>query len=326
MSEFSNIDIFVDRLGGRGSFGGVEIGSGDDAAVLRGGTWPVVSVDTLVEGVHWDEKYSSWEDVGYKLLACNLSDMAAMGAIPGPFLLALSLPSAQDADLARRLAEGLAMARESHGLKAEMVRPIGGDLTRSPGPAVLSLTLFGQPGPGERLLLRSGARVGDSIWVSGRLGLSASGLAVLEAGCDPQPFERAISRHRRPAARLELGLALAEHAGVSAAIDISDGIGGDLPHILRASGGLGATIRADDLPIADETERAGSILGLDPLELAIGGGEDFELLVTATSDEDANLTALGLTPIGRVVEEPGITYTARGGKLSNHVIFGYQHE
>lgn len=326
MSEFSTIDVFLDRLGGAGPSLGVEIGSGDDAAVFQGGTWPVVSVDTLVEGVHWDKRYSDWEDVGHKLLACNLSDMAAMGAVPGPFLLALSLPSANDSEVASRLAAGIAQARASHRLVADTVCPIGGDLTRSPGPAVLSLTVFGRPGPAQRLLLRSGARIGDGIWVSGSLGLSAGGLAILEAGCATDGFEEAVSRHRRPIAKLGLGSSLAKLSGVSAAIDVSDGIGGDLPHILRASGELGATIQIDALPIADETKRIADFLGLDAVELAIGGGEDFELLATATKDEDANLLALGLTRIGRVVEEPTITYYERGGELSNRLIVGYQHE
>lgn len=323
MSEFSLIGRFVDALGGpEQAAAGMRLGTGDDAACFSGGPWPLVTVDTMVEGVHWDARFSSWVDVGYKALACNFSDIAAMGGSPGPFLVAISLPSPIETTSADALAEGMLAARRDHEVDTDVVVPVGGDVTRSPGPAVVTIVQFGRPG--RNLLSRQGARPGDDLWVSGTLGCSAAGLAILSAGRDEPEWVALTTRHRRPLARLAVGRALAELDGVRAGIDLSDGLAGDLDHLLEASG-VGARVVVPRLPVSPDAHKAARALDQDANTWALSGGEDYELLVSATPATRPALAALGMSRIGLVVDQTGLVYTDSHGHPLNLDVTGYRH-
>lgn len=322
-SEFKLIDEVVSRLGGK-TGRGVAVGAGDDSAVFDGGHWPVVTVDTLAEGTHWNPDWSTPADVGFKLLAVNLSDLAAMGAIPGPMLLALSFGDHFNADFLDGLIDGLDEARKRHGLSADDVVPIGGDMTRSSGGHVLSLTLFGRPCVQQRIFLRSDAKPGDLIWVSGSLGASAGGLAALSQGhAGKEEYQRLIERYRRPVARLDLVPHLCKLPQIHAVMDLSDGLVGDITHILERSG-VGAEIDLDLIPVEPFLVTSRDDLGIEPLSLALGGGEDFELLVTAGDVAAPSLMELGFVKIGRISSQPQMTYRSEGC-IVDVAATGYRH-
>lgn len=280
----------------------VRLGIGDDAALLAvpAGQQLAVALDTLVEGVHFPPGTAP-ADVGWKALAVNLSDLAAMGAMPAWALLALTLP---DADLARvdGLAEGFARLAHAHG-----VALVGGDTTR--GPFCLSVAVHGFVPPGQALT-RAGAGVGDALFVTGTLGDAAGGLRLLQGGAfaPTDASHRALrARLDRPTPRVRAGLALRGLA--SACIDVSDGLLVDLGHLCRASG-VGARLDAQALPLAPALR---AVFG-EPVarELALTGGDDYELcfsVPTAAVDTmHAALTEVGAhaTRIGTLVEAAGV--------------------
>ncbi|MYD85808.1 MAG: thiamine-phosphate kinase [Acidobacteria bacterium] len=271
---------------------GVVTGIGDDAAVIEPdrGALAVVTTDTLVEGVHFDRTHSSPGDVGDKALAVNLSDLAAMGAVPRHVLLALSQPPA-------------CLAADVHRTTL-----VGGDVTASPGPLVLGVTAIGSARR-RRVLGRDGARPGDVVYVSGTIGAAAAGLASFrvasEAGLVPEACRR---RHRRPEARVVLGVALGRNRAARACIDLSDGLG-DAVHRIAAASGVGVRLDAEALPIHPEARTWFEAAGLDPLAAALAGGEDFELAFTSPSAFRGRLRhvrrqigELPLTPIGVVTK------------------------
>lgn len=325
--EFALIDTFVERLGGRRPPDGVQLGSGDDAAVTAPESWPVVTVDTLVEDVHWNPAWSRPEDVGFKLLSCNLSDVTAMGATAGPFLLALSLGADADSAWCDAFIDGLIASRHSHGLDAQVVVPIGGDVTRSPGPTVLSLVLFGRPLRSGRVFRRSHARVGHQLWVTGPLGSAEAGLRLLAAGWeeggDPR-LRPLVTAHRRPRARTDLVTALADLPSLGAVIDVSDGLAGDLRHVLRASS-VGAEVWLADIPTDPLLDQLPESLAAHRQKLVLGGGEDFELLLTAAADVSERLEALGCRRVGRIVEGQALVYYDANGRPLDIDVSGYSH-
>lgn len=254
-------------------------GPGDDAALTQAGQ--VVTVDLMVEGVHWDGRCGP-EDVGAKLVAVNASDVAAMGCRPTWALLAISLPSSARRAWVNAFARGLGT-----GLARCGARLIGGDTTGSTGPITLSLTMAGQ---GESVIARSGARPDQDIWVSGCLGVAAAGFF------DDEPA--GLAWWRRPEPPLELGPRLAEAGLVSAMMDLSDGLSADLARLCAASG-IGARIEPSLLPLHPGLDRH-SPRGLAQ---AVAFGEDYQLLFTASPaarDEILDLgRALGL-PLTRI--------------------------
>lgn len=311
LGEFELIRRFFQRPG---SVDRIRLGIGDDCALLDvpSGESMAISTDMLVEGRHFFAGTDP-QSIGHKALAVNLSDLAAMGARPLGFTLAMAIPAADPAWL-EPFARGLFALADRHGCAL-----IGGDTTR--GPLNLCVTVFGTVLP-EQALRRDAARAGDDIWVSGALGGAA--WAVAERGA-PQPAgevtswnpaeplrEAAGRRLDRPEPRVALGLALRGLAG--AAIDLSDGLLGDLGHVLerssQASGSLlGARLRASAIPIDPVLDDA-------PLTrqhaLALAGGDDYELLFTAAPGRRATIDALGarlgirLTRIGDVVSGRGV--------------------
>ncbi len=275
---------------------GVRIGIGDDCAVLElpPGELLLTSTDLLIEEVHFRSDWSDWRSLGEKSVAVNVSDIAAMGGRPRHLYLGLAIPAKRPlADLDRFL-EGFLAAAADYGALL-----VGGDTCRSPGPLMISVTVEGAT-PANQVVYRSGARPGDGIYVSGVLGDSALALRCLRDGRSPEA--ELAERHYRPRARVALGRALAEAGLPSAMIDVSDGLLADLGHLLRASA-VGARLEPGRIPLSPGFRRA---LAAEPalMELALSGGEDYELLFTVSGERQSRLAALpgdlAVTRIGTV--------------------------
>jgi thiamine-monophosphate kinase len=289
------------------------LGVGDDGALIRPapGCELVISTDMLVSGTHFQPDCSA-EDIGWKTLAVNISDMAAMGAAPRWALLAAALPAATESWIAA-FARGFFACADAFGVDV-----VGGDTTR--GPRNFCVTIIGEV-PAGAALLRSGARAGDDVWVSGRPGRAALGLAhqqgriVLEDG----RRDDCLAALNRPQPRVSLGLALRGIA--TAAIDVSDGLLADLGHALTASG-LAATLNLPDLPAADIDRSA-----------FLAGGDDYELVFCADAAARTAITAIGarlalpLTRIGATEDGPvgQLTVTGPGGVPVPITHTGYDH-
>lgn len=301
----------------------VRIGIGDDAAVLAvpAGQELAVAIDTLVEGVHFPRGTAA-ADIGWKALAVNLSDLAAMGASPAWALLALTLPDA-DAAFVEGFAEGFAKLAQSHRLAL-----VGGDTTR--GPLSISVAVHGFVPPGKALI-RAGARVGDAVLVTGTLGDAAAGLHALQHPLSDDDGRSGlrdylIERLNLPTPRLSAGAALRGQA--SACIDISDGLLADLNHICVASG-VGAEIDAALLP------RSSALMALydeaSALQFALSGGDDYELCFSVpaqrVADVQADLSRLGcgVTRIGRIVEGGGVHVRGADGEWLATDRPGWEH-
>jgi thiamine-monophosphate kinase len=292
---------------------GVAVDIGDDAAVLWCGAGQLVaSVDTLVEGVHFRWDWLAPSDVGFRGISAAVSDLAAMGARPTSALLSLIVPATLPAETLLALVDGVAEASSHYGMPV-----VGGNLSQG-GELSMTTTVLGEVEAGA--LLRSGARPGDRVYVSGRPGMAALGLQLLtqgrqaEAGAAPY-----LARWRRPEARVGAGQRL---RGVAhAAIDLSDGLLQDLSHLCDASG-VGARLHARALP-ADPSDMAlAKRLGLDWHDLALTGGEDYELLFTAAPDASLPVAA---TPIGSIATEPGILIEDSGGQVGPADLRGFRH-
>ncbi len=295
------------------------LGVGDDCALLAvaPGMQLAVSCDMLVEGRHFLATVPP-ERLGHKALAVNLSDLAACGAAPLAFTLALALPQADEAFLAA-LAQGLFALADAHGIEL-----VGGDTTA--GPLNLCITVFGEV-PSGQALLRSGARPGDELWVSGTLGDARLALEVFRGrvalpGAD---FERVRRAMELPQPRVALGLALRGVA--SAAIDLSDGLLGDLGHVLQRSG-VGATVELAALPRS-------AVLADQPvalqLECLLAGGDDYELLFTAPPRGADAVRAAGaaagvaVTRCGTITAERGLRVLDGAGRAVAHGLHSFDH-
>lgn len=299
--EFAKIDWLKARFELEGDSKRVLLGIGDDAAVLDFGSRPtVVTVDTQVEGVHFRRDLISWGELGHRAMLAAASDIWAMAAMPSASLIALTLPANFSDEDFHELIEGLAGAAHSTG-----ARVVGGNLSRGPSLSVTT-TVFGLPIADP--VTRDGARPGDSIYVTGTLGSAALGLALLEAGrIEVEHAERFIDRWRLPPSNGHAAITIAELA--TAAVDISDGCLQDLQHLCAASG-VGATLHADAIPTAPGYEAACEALNLDPIELALSGGEDYELMFTA--EPCARAEEIG-TQIGEIVEGTGVRVVDEAG-------------
>ncbi len=274
------------------------VGIGDDAAAWRaGGTVLLATTDTLVEGVHFLARTTPWADVGWKALAVNVSDIAAMGGEPLFALVTLALPPQTPVDAIDQLYSGLGECACEY-----RVTVAGGDIVRAPQFSV-TVALIGraQMHDGEPLLmLRDGAQAGDTIAVSGCLGDSAGGLRRLREGAARD--EPLVRTHLRPRPPLHLAQS-AVRLGIACAIDVSDGLVQDLSHICEMSR-AGAAVRADDIPLSDELRSA---YAADAVSLACTGGEDYQMLFTAPAaliERLRETSGARLTAIGEVTDSP----------------------
>ena len=281
---------------------GVRAGIGDDAAVLEALAHPIVTADALVENVHFRRDWTSARALGLKAMAVNLSDLAAMGARPVAAFVTLAVPS----DCQSAWIEELYAGMESQAAQYDFTIA-GGDTTAAPL-VFTSVTLVGELMEEARGLpvLRSGARAGDALCVTGELGDSAAGLALLQnpgVALDDATRAFLLKRHLEPTPRLNLMRALlkSERAAIRAALDISDGLIGDARHIARASK-VDIEIDADKLPISEACRAAARALNVSPLDWALAGGEDYELCLCIAP---ASVETSELHVVGRVVAGAG---------------------
>jgi thiamine-monophosphate kinase len=308
VGEFGLINVLADTLPSEArAVPDLSLGIGDDAAVWQpaAGEQVVVTTDSLIEGVHFRLDWTDWRSLGHKSLAVNISDLAAMGAAPKLAMVTLGLRGDERLADLRAMYEGLGDLARRYG-----VAIAGGDIVRSPQSLMLHVTALGETRHG-RVLTRSGARAGDLIAVSGTIGASAAGLRLLQSEEADQRRQAAtapllIAAHLRPEPRVALGEALLRH-GASATMDLSDGLLGDLPKILEASG-VSGRVDARRIPVAAAVR---ALFPDDWLELAMRGGEDYELLFTAPPEQwpeiERAVAAVGgaVTAIGEVVARAG---------------------
>ena len=321
VSERAIIDHIRQRLPAPPS--SVTVGPGDDAAVItpERGALQVLTTDALVEGIHFDRRFSSLSDVGFKALAVNVSDVVAMGARPEFALLSLILPEAFTLDDLDGLLDGmLEMAALAK------VSVAGGNVSRSPGPLIVDVTATGSVRP-RRILRRSGGRPGDALYVTGAIGAAAAGLdwfqaqglsgALSESASKAGPVDL-LRRHRRPEPRVRIGMLLGRNKAASACIDLSDGLADGVRQIAESSG-TGAAIDAAVLPIDPAASAWFASRGLDPVNAAVSGGDDYELLFAVPPRFRGRLRAVAsgargvpLTRIGELTAEPEVRLLKAG--------------
>lgn len=301
MAERSLIERFTAQLRSRSPR--LLIGPGDDAAVVRaGGGVAVTSTDTTVVGVHLpdDPRHATPAVVGHRALATALSDLAAMGVPPGEAYVALTIPPAWDEDAVLELVSAIEALAEATGTTVA-----GGDVTSGPV-GVATVTVVGWADDADSVLRRDRARVGQRVGVTGRLGGSRAGLAVLQdptaaaAAPDASVHDALVERYRRPLPRFDAGRALTS-AGVGVAIDLSDGIAVDAAHVGRASNVV-LDVDVERLPVQRGVAAVATAIGSDGARMAATGGEDFELLFTVDEDRVADVEATidDVTWVGRV--------------------------
>ncbi|MBM9535774.1 thiamine-phosphate kinase [Desulfobulbus alkaliphilus] len=331
MNERQIIEYIVD-LAGPESSADLVAGIGDDCAVVARDdrrSW-LLTMDTLIESIHFDTSFHPPEKVGRKAVSVNVSDIAAMGGAPLFVLLSAAMPRGFDQEWFKAFGNGLAAACREYGCLI-----IGGDTVRNPDGFAFTLTVIGQIET-SRVVYRHGARPGDTIWVSGELGLAAAGLHMLSSGigADEQDFAAIREKHLNPTARVALGQALAAAGLVHAMMDLSDGLATDLAHICRQSGVAGRII-GHDLPGAATLARPARLVGADTLNWIISGGEDYELLFTADPANSAAIRRIAekcelkVSPVGDIIEGTGVTLVRRlaDGTCSEEVVAyrGYDH-
>ncbi len=305
-SEHELIAMMASVFPGAGN--DVVAGIGDDAAVLRpadsGADYLLVTTDMLVEEVHFSRRWADPFQIGCKAAACNLSDIAAMGGRARWMFVSLALPETTGSQWALSVSQGI-----SKECRVYKVAVAGGDTCKG-DQAVICITVIGSVNP-EAMCLRSQARPGDLVVVTGPLGGSAAGLAMLQAGLAPGPYLKA--KHLTPCCRLDIASEIGPLA--HAMIDISDGLASEIGHICRQSN-VGAVIEAKAIPLDRHVIEAARSLSIDPLQWALGGGEDFELLFTIDPRKFDLLSARvkGLACIGQIVSEAGIWMVRPDGR------------
>ncbi|HJR19920.1 MAG TPA: thiamine-phosphate kinase [Actinomycetota bacterium] len=314
LGEFGLIERLVARLGVPGE--GVLIGPGDDAAAVRSTATTLATADLLLEGVHFDLAFSSPADVGWKAMAANVSDIAAMGGVPRYALVSLGAPASTPAATLESLYEGLGECARAFGVSV-----VGGD-TVGADVLIVSVALLGDAGPAGNVQ-RSGGRPGDVVCVTGTVGGAAAGLQLLRAAnVDPEAVSllarhpELASAHRRPMPRTREGQAAAA-VGATAMIDVSDGLAPDLGHICDASN-LGVELRASSVPVAEGVDDVARWAGLDAVDLALGGGDDYELVIALPAAQlsalSAALAPTRVTPIGELGGSERVVLGADGDR------------
>ncbi|MCE1226064.1 MAG: thiamine-phosphate kinase [Geobacteraceae bacterium] len=304
-----------------------ELGIGDDAALLSpsAGCQVIVSTDLLAEGVHFDLGFGPARLLGRKSLAVNLSDIASMGAIPRWFFLSLAIPAGFPLATIEGFLDGLAEQAAEHNCILA-----GGDTCGSKGGLTISVTIMGEQ-RSELILKRGGAQLDDEVWVSGTLGDSALGLKLLLEGVRLGGADDSLLlRQLDPTPRCALGVKLAEAGLVNAMIDISDGLLADLGHIGEQSG-TGAEILLEQLPLSAALQSCCSSLPEFPWQLAVSGGEDYELCFTAPVCNHAAIQKISktagipLTVVGKVTDSGQVKAILPDGTIFKPSASGYTH-
>ena len=298
------------------------LGIGDDAAIIApaAGQEVVVTTDLLVEGIHFDLSFCPLRHLGYKAVAVNVSDVAAMNAVPTQIVVGLAAPARFTVEAVEELYAGMRLACEAYGVDL-----VGGDTTSSRAGLVISVTALGQVAAGAAVR-RSGGQPTDILCVSGDLGGAYLGLQVLErekqvflADNDAQPeladYEYVVQRQLRPEARLDIIHELRELGIVpTSMIDVSDGLASEILHLCAASG-TGARLFSEFIPLANPALEVAAEFNLDPIMCALNGGEDYELLFTISVNDHAKVkNHPDITVIGHLSEQSdGVNLIARGG-------------
>jgi thiamine-monophosphate kinase len=335
MNEFEYIRKLRDLAHERGNSAGLVKGIGDDAAVLRSfaGTDVVVSTDLLVEGIDFRRDTTLPELLGHKALAVSLSDIAAMGARPRWALLSIGVPEdIWESEFLDQFYDGLFQLADRYGIKL-----IGGDISRTAEKIVIDSIVLGESRLDQEVF-RAGAKPGDALFVTGFLGDSSAGLRLLERGArihaernkdaDSHSIDPLLLRHLRPEPRVGWGLLLGERKLATAMIDISDGLSSDLNHLCKESE-VGALVDASRIPIDPLVVEICGRRALDPLMLALHGGEDFELLFSVNPDNISQLPkrvdGVLATRIGEITgAEEGVSI-AEGSRVWNLEPGGWEH-
>jgi len=296
----------------------VLVGIGDDAAVVEPmrGALDIVTTDALVEHVHFRRDWTAPSAIGAKAVAVNFSDLAAMGAEPRAVTLSLVLPPALTLADFDALVDGVADACAAAGAAL-----VGGNIARSPGPLVVDITAMGAA-KRRRILRRAGGRAGDALYVTGSVGGAAAGLAILQSGADRTALDvesaACVARYERPIARLRCGRMVAARRAASACMDLSDGLADAVRQIAEASG-TGAEIDGTTIPLQSGAASWLARGGVDPIEAALAGGEDYELLFAVPARRRKAFLAavrhggsLPATPIGRLTRDPALRLVRAG--------------
>jgi thiamine-monophosphate kinase len=272
----------------------VVVGIGDDAAAVRVSSKQLLllTTDILVEGVHFDRRLQSFWQIGWRAMVANVSDIAAMGGLPRFALVSICLPQTISVEQTEEIYDGMQAVADEHHFQI-----IGGDTVSSPRDVVISIGLSGDVEE-KSLVTRGGARIGDLICVTGELGGSQAGLAMLQLANSDQKSNFASlpqaewsivrDRHLRPRPRLKEARLLAQSGQVHAMIDVSDGLAGEVGHIAEQSC-VGAEIYREKIPVGSQTQRVARHLGLSVMDFALHGGEDFELVFTISPAKAAGV-------------------------------------
>jgi len=333
MNEFDRIKKIRAAAEARNSdVAGLVRGIGDDAAVIKSfaGTDVVISTDLLVEDIDFRRDTTRPELLGHKALAVSLSDIAAMGSRPRWALLSIGVPDAVwKSEFLNQFYEGFFSLADRYGVKL-----IGGDLSRTPDKIVIDSIVMGEC-PINRELFRNGAKPGDQIYVTGFLGDAAAGLRLIGRGTKlhgdravSHPVDNLLLRQLQPEPRVGWGLLLGEKQLATAMIDISDGLSSDLNHLCEESG-VGALVEASRLPIDEVVSELCGRRALDPLMLALHGGEDFELLFTVSPEKVSQLPSrvdgVAITRIGEITAAPEGVRISEGSRVWKLEPGGWEH-
>lgn len=309
--------------------GDIFIGPGDDASAIvipkEDDTLFLQTIDLLIEDVHFQRGWGMPEQLGWKSLAVNLSDIAAMGGKPTHTHLSLAIPPSWSDEEILKFMSGYKSLADRYN-----VRLLGGDLSRSKSSLMIASTANGIVKK-DRVITRGGAKIGDIIWISGNPGEAAGGLKLLQEKNNPYTNEKLMKRFLEPAPEVELGIFCAECGLVQAMIDVSDGLAGDLGHILKASN-LGATLFQEDIPFSPGLSKATKENHWDALELALHGGEDYHLLGTTSEDNYQRFTTLlkeklnrTIYKIGRIEPRTGLRLRLANGNCIEIPPTAYDH-
>lgn len=324
LGEFQLINLLCKKLN-HGE--GVLLGPGDDTAILELPPQDIlVTCDVQIEGIHFDMEYFSFEQIGWKSLAVNISDIAAMGGVPKFALISLVIPESAEVSNIDALYKGLNYCADTYNVSI-----VGGNISKSPAGIQVDITIIGVAEKGKAVK-RSGAQAGDSILVTSFPGLSSSCLRMLHSGFIKENIpEDMLKAHLEPQPRVDIGLFLSENCYATSMIDISDGLAADLNHICESSN-VGAVLDTSSFPVHEDLKNSAENLSKNWMDFFLHGGEDYELLFTVPSKiEDKVLSGLKavselkITKIGRITSERQLLIQSPGSSLSNLSVSGWDH-